>query len=146
MLQPAICSATSSLISTCVGPPGDTATLTGQGSAATDSNPNPASVTLLTDNSSDLTIDFGFTGPGIIGDFVWSDLNCNGIQDANEPGIPGVTRTSNGGLDANWLVKHGIPTVTFGAGQNAIHTVDEWVDVPLFLKGCRMALALATAE
>jgi choice-of-anchor A domain-containing protein/uncharacterized repeat protein (TIGR01451 family)/TQXA domain-containing protein len=26
-----------------------------------------------------------------IGDFVWHDLNTNGIQDANEPGIPGVT-------------------------------------------------------
>lgn len=52
-------------------------------------------------------------------------------------------RTSNGGLDANWLVKHGIPTVTFGAGQNAIHTVDEWVDIGLYEQGCRMALALA---
>jgi tripeptide aminopeptidase len=53
-------------------------------------------------------------------------------------------RVGNGGLDANWLVKHGIPTITFGAGQNAIHTVDEYVEVPRFLEGCRMALALAT--
>src|SRR5262249_5562720 len=30
---------------------------------------------------------------------------------------------SNGGLDANWLVKHGLPTVSFGAGQNEVHTV-----------------------
>ena len=45
---------------------------------------------------------------------------------------------SNGGLDANWLVKHGIPTVTFGAGQNNIHTVEEFVDLPAFLDGCRM--------
>ena len=43
-----------------------------------------------------------------------------------------------------WLVEHGIPTVTFGAGQNAIHTVEEWVDLDLYVKGCRMALALAT--
>ena len=28
---------------------------------------------------------------GTIGDFVWSDLNANGIQDAGEPGINGVT-------------------------------------------------------
>ena len=27
---------------------------------------------------------------GSIGDFVWADLNHNGIQDAGEPGIPGV--------------------------------------------------------
>ena len=26
-----------------------------------------------------------------IGDFVWDDLNRNGVQDAAEPGIPGVT-------------------------------------------------------
>src|SRR3954466_15226895 len=43
-----------------------------------------------------------------------------------EPNI----RTSNGGLDANWIARHGIPTVTFGAGQNEAHTVDEWIDLP----------------
>jgi tripeptide aminopeptidase len=53
-------------------------------------------------------------------------------------------RVTNGGLDANWLVKHGIPTITFGAGQNEVHTIDEFVDVPEFLRGCRLALALAT--
>ena len=26
-----------------------------------------------------------------LGDFVWNDLNANGIQDAGEPGINGVT-------------------------------------------------------
>jgi len=29
--------------------------------------------------------------PATIGDFVWNDLNGNGIQDSNEPGISGVT-------------------------------------------------------
>jgi hypothetical protein len=29
--------------------------------------------------------------PGSIGDFVWNDSNGNGIQDAGEPGVPGVT-------------------------------------------------------
>ena len=52
-------------------------------------------------------------------------------------------RVGNGGLDANWMVRHKIPTVTFGAGQHHIHTVDEYVDVPMFLEGCKMALALA---
>jgi tripeptide aminopeptidase len=55
-------------------------------------------------------------------------------------------RVTNGGLDANWMVKHGIPTVTFGAGQNEIHTVKEFVDLTEFESGCRVALALATAE
>jgi tripeptide aminopeptidase len=55
-------------------------------------------------------------------------------------------RVTNGGLDANWMVKHGVPTVTFGAGQNEIHTVKEYVDLVEFEAGCRLALALATAE
>ena len=55
-------------------------------------------------------------------------------------------RVTNGGLDANWMVKHGIPTVTFGAGQNEIHTVKEFVDLSEFESGCRLALALAAGE
>ena len=65
---------------------------------------------------------------------------------AEVAGLAPKVRTSKGGLDANWLVKHGIPTITFGAGQNEIHTTDEWVDTDLFLEGCRMALAAATLE
>ncbi len=53
-------------------------------------------------------------------------------------------RVANGGLDANWMLKHGIPTVTFGAGQNEIHTVKEWVDLVEFEAGCQLALAIAT--
>ncbi|MGF1582402.1 MAG: M20/M25/M40 family metallo-hydrolase [Gemmataceae bacterium] len=51
---------------------------------------------------------------------------------------------ASGGLDANWMVKHGVPTVTFGAGQNEIHTVKEFVDLKEFEAGCRFALQLAT--
>lgn len=53
---------------------------------------------------------------------------------------------SNGGLDANWLDKHGIPTVTIGAGQAEIHTIKEYVNLPEFATGCRLALLLATVE
>lgn len=53
---------------------------------------------------------------------------------------------SNGGLDANWIVKHGVPTVTIGAGQYEIHTVKEYVDLPEFARGCALAVALATLE
>ena len=53
-------------------------------------------------------------------------------------------RVANGGLDANWLIRHGVPTVTLGAGQNAIHTTDEFVDLKEFAAGCRLAVALAT--
>jgi tripeptide aminopeptidase len=52
-------------------------------------------------------------------------------------------RTSNGSLDANWLTKNGVPTITFGAGQNAIHTVEEWVNLDDYVDGWGFALALA---
>jgi tripeptide aminopeptidase len=52
-------------------------------------------------------------------------------------------RVVDGGLDANWLVRHRVPTVTLGAGQNAIHTVDEYVDLNEFAAGCRLAVGLA---
>ena len=41
---------------------------------------------------------------------------------------------------------HGIPTVTFGAGQNDIHTVDEWVDLDEFDRACALAVQLATTR
>ena len=53
---------------------------------------------------------------------------------------------SNGGLDANWLDKHGIPTVTVAAGQAEIHTVKEYVNLPEFAAGCRIAVLLATLD
>jgi tripeptide aminopeptidase len=67
------------------------------------------------------------------------------VEAARRAGFAPVLRVGNGGLDANWLVRHGVPTITFGAGQNLIHTTEEFVSVPDFLGGCRMALALATA-
>lgn len=63
---------------------------------------------------------------------------------AESIGLSPVTMISHGGLDANWLAGHGVPTVTFGAGQAEIHTVHEYVDIPEFALGCRMAVAIAT--
>lgn len=60
-------------------------------------------------------------------------------------GLKATTVFSNGGLDANWLVRHGVPTVTIGAGQHEIHTVNEYVEIPEFIEGCRLAVALATS-
>jgi tripeptide aminopeptidase len=59
-------------------------------------------------------------------------------------GLQPELRTTNGGLDANWLVRHGIPTVTIGAGQHNIHAIGEYVNLDMFLDGCRFAVALAT--
>jgi tripeptide aminopeptidase len=70
----------------------------------------------------------------------------HGLEAARWAGIEATTRLTNGGLDANWLVRHGIPTITVGAGQRNVHTVDEYVEIADFLSGCRLALALATKE
>jgi len=53
-------------------------------------------------------------------------------------------RAANGGLDANWMVRHGVPTVTFGAGQNEPHTTDEWINLDEYDKACALAVRLAT--
>jgi tripeptide aminopeptidase len=53
---------------------------------------------------------------------------------------------SNGGLDANWLNAHGIPTVTLGSGQMQPHMTSETLNVPEFHDGCRIALRLAVAS
>jgi tripeptide aminopeptidase len=52
--------------------------------------------------------------------------------------------TVDGGLDANSLTARGVPTVTLGAGQHGAHTVDEYLDLAEFERGCRVALRLAT--
>src|SRR5262249_15273982 len=39
---------------------------------------------------------------------------------------------SNGGLDANWMHIHGIPTVTMGCGQMNAHTTSERLDIAAF--------------
>ncbi|MBM3779526.1 MAG: hypothetical protein FJW23_15025, partial [Acidimicrobiia bacterium] len=98
-------------------PPGDTFTTPNVGpDTAVDSNVNGSSVTLTTDASSDLTIDFGLKGPGIIGNLVWKDLNCDGIQDVGEPGLAGLTVHLKLGLN-NAAGASIATTVTNGSGN-----------------------------
>lgn len=59
-------------------------------------------------------------------------------------GLSPEFRIVNGGLDANWMTAHGLPTVTLGCGQAAIHTVEETLDIEAFLQACRIALRLAS--
>ncbi len=82
-----------------------------------DSNPNPATVVLATDSSFDYTIDFGYytTPAGRLGDFVWNDLNGNGIQDLNEPGINGVVVVLKDSTGLNTLATG---TTAFNAALN----------------------------
>jgi uncharacterized repeat protein (TIGR01451 family)/fimbrial isopeptide formation D2 family protein len=51
--------------------------------------PNVAGL-LLGSNQQLVTADFGYVGAASIGDYVWFDLNGNGVQDATEPPLAGV--------------------------------------------------------
>jgi hypothetical protein len=59
--------------------------------------------TLTTAAREDLTVDFPYVAFGTIGDFIWNDLDRDGIQDTGEPGIPGVTVQLEF-LDGSWSV------------------------------------------
>ena len=77
-------------------PPGYTPTTSGVGANANvDSNPSPALVTLAASNAQDLSVDFGFV-PGRISGFTYADVNKNGVFDAGEPVINGVTVSLSG--------------------------------------------------
>ncbi len=79
-------------------PGGYVATAAGQGTAGTDSNVSPSDTepVELASGGSDQTIDFGFYAPVTIGNFVWNDLNGNGVQDSGEPGLAGVVLNLSG--------------------------------------------------
>ncbi|MCG6156135.1 M20/M25/M40 family metallo-hydrolase [Rubinisphaera margarita] len=62
---------------------------------------------------------------------------------ARGAGLTPETRISNGGLDANWISSHGLPTVTIGCGQEFIHTVSERLHLPSFENACEIAWRLA---
>lgn len=58
------------------------------------------------------------------------------IVDLGQTPEVGVT---NGGIDANWLVLHGIPTVTLGCGQRNVHTNKEELDIADYLAAIKIA-------
>lgn len=60
-------------------------------------------------------------------------------------GLAPVRNISNGGLDANWMTAHVIPTVTLGCGQENMHTTAERLHLGEFEQACRIAWQLATA-
>jgi SdrD B-like domain/Secretion system C-terminal sorting domain len=70
------------------------------GNDATDSDANPTTGTTptftLTEGQSNLTLDAGYYQLSSLGDFVFCDKNKNGIQDAEDTGIPNVTVTLTG--------------------------------------------------
>jgi hypothetical protein len=80
------------------------------GNDAIDSDPDRIHVTLATDSTTNLTIDFGLNKPqvctGKIGDRVWKDLNGDGIQNGSDFGLSNVKvilLNSSGGVVSSQL-------------------------------------------
>ncbi|MCB0679000.1 MAG: carboxypeptidase regulatory-like domain-containing protein, partial [Saprospiraceae bacterium] len=72
-----------------------------QGPDASDSDADPAMGGMtgnytLESGDSDLTVDAGYYADASIGNFVWEDLDGDGIQDPGEPGLQGVEVTLTG--------------------------------------------------
>ncbi|HQK86312.1 MAG TPA: SdrD B-like domain-containing protein, partial [Acidobacteriota bacterium] len=69
----------------------------GSDRAVDSSTGSAASGDLTSNGAQDLTLDFGFVKPSVsVGDYVWLDTNRDGLQDASENGIAGVTLTLTG--------------------------------------------------
>ncbi|MGL4461999.1 MAG: SdrD B-like domain-containing protein, partial [Planctomycetia bacterium] len=68
--------------------------------------------TTLTTGQNRTDMDFGYQGNASLGDYVYYDVNGDGVQDANEPPIPGATVT------ATWFGANG----AFGGGDDVVFT------------------------
>ncbi len=68
------------------------------------------------------------------------------VASLKQAGLKPQLKVADGGLDANWLFAHGVPTVTLGAGQRDPHTLNERLYIPSFLKACTVALHIASGE
>ncbi|MFN5513923.1 MAG: SdrD B-like domain-containing protein [Cyanobacteriota bacterium] len=83
-------------------PEGFIASPTGQGDSATDSEGLISAAVTLEGGDYNDTLDAGFYQTASLGNFVWHDLNANGIQDNGEAGISGtaVNLLQNDGIIA----------------------------------------------
>ena len=50
-----------------------------------------ADVTIAEATGAVIDVNFGFVKPASVGDYTWMDVNRDGLQDADEPALPGVT-------------------------------------------------------
>ena len=78
-------------------PAGLVATKDGAGDRAVDSSAQAGkaeSTDLTEDGASDMTLDFGYVRPAVsVGDYVWEDVNKDGLQDGTDKPIKGVELT-----------------------------------------------------
>ena len=71
----------------------------------------------LTSGQTIRTLDFGYTGTSLIGDRVWFDADKDGIQDAGEVGIPGISVQLTGDINGDSISDVTLNTVTDASGN-----------------------------
>lgn len=120
------------------------------GNDAKDSDMNPTSgktvVIVLGPAEHNGTIDAGYYSPkASLGDYVWKDLNLNGAQDLNEPGIENVTITlySSTGIAIGTTSTNGVGWYHFSDLQPGTYTVDLPTTLP---DGCIIGLQDTTND
>ncbi|MBH0022899.1 SdrD B-like domain-containing protein [Salinibacterium sp. SWN248] len=90
----------------------------------TTATPNGVWQGTLAENAKKRDVDFGYTGTGSIGDFIWFDQDKDGVQDTNEPGLPGATVTVVfGGLDGDLSTTDDNITYTTSTDADGEYTV-----------------------
>jgi len=88
-------------------------------SPGSDNNSQVDFYTIVLSGANNSTADFGYyRDPAALGDFVWQDTNRNGLQDAGEPGLAGVTVT----LTITWSGGAGSTTLTTLTDANGYYT------------------------
>ncbi|MBH0008135.1 SdrD B-like domain-containing protein [Salinibacterium sp. SWN1162] len=103
-------------------PAGMTASYDFDGTTVT---PNGVWQGALAENGEERDVDFGYTGTGSIGDYIWFDQNSDGIQDSNEPGLPDATVTVVfGGQDGDLATTADNVTVTTTTDADGNYTVN----------------------
>ena len=79
-------------------------------------NNNQTPPITVTSNETNNSIDAAFKLPAKIGNLVWNDYNQDGIQNGNEPGIPGVT--------VNLLDCNGNPATDINGNASTVTNAD----------------------
>jgi hypothetical protein len=108
-------------------PAGYTPTTTSAPGSTTDNDSNGLSATsrALLAGESDLSLDLGLVAlPGVnIGNYVWTDLDGDGIQEAGEPPVPGVSVTISkvGGGTVRDVTGNPVTTLTKVTDANGLY-------------------------
>ena len=82
-----------------------------------DGNKDGMATINLTPGEDDKSVDFGYKGSGALGDTVWLDLDADRTQDADEPGISGVTVKLEADTNGDGTVDFTDTTVTDASGR-----------------------------